>query len=235
MHEIVERAFGEGRNLLEPEALALLGEYGLPVPRHEHVRTPQAALAAARRIGYPVVLKVVSRDIVHKSEVGGVRIGVAGDDALKGAWEEISRSVEAAGGRTAGTGSSLEGFLVCEQASAGVECIIGSVKDPQFGPAVMFGLGGIFVELIKDAAFRVLPITRQDANELIRETKSYKVLCGMRGQKRKDIEAAVDCLMNTAALVRDNPVIAEIDINPLVVFERGAMVLDARVLLQIEG
>ena len=105
MHEIVERAFGEGRNLLEPEALTLLDRYGLPVPRYEHVRTPQAALAAARRIGYPVVLKVVSKDIVHKSEAGGVRVGIAGDDALKSAWEEIShqsKTTGAAAGSSAG-------------------------------------------------------------------------------------------------------------------------------------
>jgi len=226
MHEIVECGIREQRNLLEPEALALLSEYGLPVPRHELVKTPGQAFAAAKRIGYPVVLKVVSGAIVHKSEIGGVRTGLGGEEALKSAWEEVSRAVDSAGER-----SSLEGFLLCEQAPPGPECIIGIVKDPQFGHAIMFGLGGIFVELIKDVAFRVLPITRADAAELVKETKSYKLLSGIRGQKAKDIEAVIDCLMKTAALVQDNPAIAEIDINPIVVFERGAMVLDARILL----
>jgi acyl-CoA synthetase (NDP forming) len=240
MHGIVERGVREGRNLLEPEALALLSEYGLPVPRHELAGTPQAALAAAGRIGYPVVLKVVSRDILHKSEIGGVKIGLENAEALKNAWEEVSAAVESAGRRTAGrrtagrhtAGYSPEGFLVCEQAPPGLECIIGVVKDPQFGHAIMFGLGGIFVELLKDVAFRVLPITRTDAAELVKETKSYKLLSGIRGQKARDIEAVIDCLMKTAAVVEENPAIAEIDINPIVVFERGAMVLDARIVLQ---
>lgn len=227
MHEIVERGFSEGRHLLEPEALALLSEYGLSVPRHELVATPEQALAAAERIGYPVVLKIVSREILHKSEIGGVKTGLEDGQALNRAWQEMSSAVES-------TGFTPEGFLVCEQAPPGLECIVGTVKDPQFGHAIMFGLGGIFVELIKDVAFRVLPITRADAEQLVKETKSYRLLGGIRGQKAKDIEAVIDCLMKTAAVVRDNPAIAEIDINPLTVFEKGAMVLDARILLQLE-
>jgi acyl-CoA synthetase (NDP forming) len=219
----------EERNLLEPEALALLREYGLPVPRHEFVKTPEQALAAAGRIGYPVVLKVVSPFIVHKSEIGGVRTGLDGAQALNRAWKEVSGAVESALSHSAG--SSPEGFLICEQAPTGLECIIGVVKDPQFGHAVMFGLGGIFVELIKDVVFRVLPITRTDAAELVRETRSFKLLEGIRGQKPRDIEAVIDCLMKTAAVVEENPEIGEIDINPFMVFERGAMVLDARILL----
>jgi acyl-CoA synthetase (NDP forming) len=226
MHEIVERGIGERRNLLEPEALALLSEYGLPVPRHELVSMPEQAFAAAERIGYPVVLKVVSGSIVHKSEIGGVRTGLDSEEALKNAWEEVIRAVDSVGAR-----SSLEGFLVCEQASPGLECIIGIVKDPQFGHAIMFGLGGIFVELIKDVAFRVLPVTREDDEELVKETKSYKLLSGIRGQAGRDIGAVIDCLMKTAAVAGDNPAIEEIDINPIVVFEKGAMILDARILL----
>ena len=226
MHEIVERSMSEQRNLLEPEALTLLSEYDLPVPKHELVKTPQEGLEAAKRIGYPVVLKVVSQGIVHKSEIGGVKTSLDSEEALRGAWEEVSRAVESAGKL-----SSLEGFLVCEQASPGLECIIGTVKDPQFGHAIMFGLGGIFVELIKDVSFRVLPITRQEAAELVKETKSYKLLSGIRGQSSRDIGAVIDCLMKTAAVVQDNPAIGEIDINPIVVFERGAMILDARILL----
>ena len=224
----------EERNLLEPEALALLRDYGLPVPRHAFVKTPEQALDAAERIGYPVVLKVVSPSIVHKSEIGGVRTGLDGGEALNRAWQEVSGAVESALGHSAepqSAGSSPEGFLICEQAPPGLECIIGVVKDPQFGHAVMCGLGGIFVELIKDVVFRVLPITRKDAAELVRETRSYKLLEGIRGQKPKDIEAVVDCLVKTAAVVEENPEIGEIDINPIAVFERGAMVLDARILL----
>lgn len=226
MHEIVERGIGEGRNLLETEALSLLSDYGLPVPRHELVATSEQAAAAAQRIGYPVVLKVVAGSIVHKSEAGGVRTGLDSEEALKNAWVQVSRAVDSAGAR-----SSLKGFLVCEQASPGLECIIGIVKDPQFGHAIMFGLGGIFVELIKDVAFRVLPITEAEAGDLVKETKSYKLLSGIRGQAGLDMGAVIDCLMKTAALVGDNPEIEEIDINPIVVFEKGAMILDARILL----
>jgi len=225
MHEIIKRGISEQRNLLEPEALALFSEYGLPVPVHEVATTQQQALKAARSIGYPVVLKVVSQVIVHKSEIGGVRTQLDSERAVKNAWGEITRSVDSIGER-----SSLEGVLVCAQAPPGLECVLGIVKDPQFGHAIMFGLGGIFVELIKDVAFRVLPITPQDASELVRETKSYQLLRGIRGQKPKDTAAVVDCLMKTAALVEDNPAIKEIDINPIVVFEKGAMILDARVM-----
>ena len=225
MHEIIDRGISEQRNLLEPEALALFSEYGLPVPVYEVANTRQQALKAAESIGYPVVLKVVSQAIVHKSEIGGVRTQLDCETAVKNAWEEITRSVDSIGER-----SSLEGVLVCAQAPPGLECVIGIMKDPQFGHAIMFGLGGIFVELIKDAAFRVLPITPQDAGELVRETKSYQLLRGIRGQKPKDTGAVVDCLMKTAALVEDNPAIREIDINPIAVFEKGAMILDARVM-----
>ena len=213
MHEIIDRGISEQRNLLEPEALALFSEYGLPVPVYEVANTQAQALKAAERIGYPVVLKVVSQAIVHKSEIGGVRIQLDCESAVKNAWEEITRSVDSIGER-----SSLEGVLVCAQAPPGLECVIGIVKDPQFGHAIMFGLGGIFVELIKDVAFRVLPITAQDAGELVRETKSYLLLKGIRGQKPKDTGAVIDCLMKTAALIEDNPAIKEIDINPIVVF-----------------
>jgi len=226
MHEIIERGIGEQRNLLEPEALALFSKYGLPVPVYEVAGTQQQALKAAESIGYPVVLKVVSQAIVHKSEIGGVKTGLDCETAVKEAWEEITRSVDSIGER-----SSMEGVLVCAQAPPGLECIIGIVKDPQFGHAIMFGLGGIFVELIKDAAFRVLPITRQDAGELVCETKSHQLLRGIRGQKPKDIAVVIDCLMKIAALVEENPAIREIDINPIVVFEKGAMILDARVML----
>ncbi|MBN1837017.1 MAG: acetate--CoA ligase family protein [Spirochaetales bacterium] len=226
MHEIIERAVTERRNLLEPEALALLAAYGLPVPRHELARTSPEAVAAAERIGYPVVLKVVSREVVHKSEIGGVKTGLHGAEDVHRAWGEVSQALAACGAEP-----SPEGFLLCEQAPPSLECIIGVVKDPQFGHALMFGLGGIFVELIKDVAFRVLPVTREDAAALIAETKSYKLLSGIRGQAPKDIEAVIDCLVKTAALVEDNPAITEIDINPIAVFEKGAMVLDARVLV----
>ncbi|KKM09107.1 acetyl-CoA synthetase [Clostridiales bacterium PH28_bin88] len=226
MHGIITKALAEKRNLLEPEALQLLAEYGLPVPQFELARTKEEAVAAAEKIGYPVVLKIVSPDILHKSDVEGVKVGLATAGAVSGAFEEIinSASLKAKGAR-------VEGVLVVANAPKGTECIVGMTKDPQFGPALMFGLGGIFVELLKDVAFRVLPLTREDAEEMIKETKGYQLLKGMRGQNPKDIPALKEFLLKMAALIEQNPEIQEIDVNPLLVFEQGLQVLDARVIL----
>ncbi|MBN2322244.1 MAG: acetate--CoA ligase family protein [Spirochaetes bacterium] len=226
MHETIALAKKAGKNLLEPEALRLFSDYSLPVPPYELAETKKEAVEAAERFGYPVVLKVVSEQVLHKSDIGGVKLALGSKAEVERAYDEITESVE-----KKVDGAVISGLLVRPHLKKGIECIIGMTLDPQFGPAVMFGLGGIFVELLKDVSFRVLPMRRPDAERMISETKGYELLKGMRGERPKDIPALIDCLLRTAEMVEENPDIREIDINPLAVYEKGAAVLDARVML----
>jgi acetyl-CoA synthetase (ADP-forming) len=226
MHRTIAAARREGRHLLEPEAAALFADHGLAVPPAELASSEADAVAAARRLGFPAVLKVVSRDILHKSDAGGVKVGLADEAAVAEAWRAMMASVAANA-----PGARVEGALVARAAPAGLECIVGMTRDPQFGPALMFGLGGVFVELLRDVSFRVLPITRSDAEEMVREIRGYPLLAGYRGGGARDVAAVVDFILKTADLVERNPEIREIDVNPLRVYEAGVLALDARVLL----
>jgi len=168
MNELIARAKAEKRVLLEPEAMQLLAEYELPVPTHSLVTSKEQAVVAAEKTGYPVVLKIVSKDILHKSDVGGVKIGLNSKEAVEKAYEEIMENV-----REKAKGAVIGGMLVVAHAPQGIECIVGMTKDPQFGPAFLFGLGGIFVELLNDVSFRVLPLTKEDAEEHHRQYKFF--------------------------------------------------------------
>lgn len=226
MHDLISKAKADNRNLLEPEALRLFADHGLPVPDYKLVKTQEEAIEAARQIGFPVVLKIVSPDILHKSDAGGVKVGLSTAGETAAAFEEIMSNIEKKAPE-----AKIEGILVVGNAPGGTECIVGMTKDPQFGPALMFGLGGIYVELMKDVSFRVLPLTREDAEEMIKETKAYRLLKGLRGEAPGDIQALIDFLLKTASLIEKNPQIEEIDVNPLLVCETGVMILDARVIL----
>lgn len=226
MHDLISKAKADKRNLLEPDALRLFADYGLPVPDYKLVKTQEEALEAARQIGFPVVLKIVSPDILHKSDAGGVKLGLSTAGETAAAFKEIMSNI----GKKASK-AKVEGILVAGNAPGGTECIVGMTKDPQFGPALMFGLGGVFVELMKDVSFRVLPLTREDAENMIKETKACRLLKGLRGEAPGDIQALIDFLLKTASLIEKNPQIKEIDVNPLLVCETGVMILDARVIL----
>jgi acyl-CoA synthetase (NDP forming) len=226
MHRTIAKARSEQRHLLEPEAEELFADHGLAVPAFRLAANEADAVAAARRFGFPVVLKVVSRDILHKSDAGGVKVGLADEGAVSAAYREMMASVA---GNVAG--ARIEGVLVAASAPAGLECIVGMTRDPQFGPALMFGVGGVFVELLKDVSFRVLPITRADAEEMVREIRLSPLLAGFRGSGPRDVAAVVDFLVKTAELVERNPEIREIDVNPLRVYEHGVLALDVRVIL----
>lgn len=227
MDERIQAARTQGRSLLEPEAWALLADYGLPMPRHKVVHSAGQAAAAAAEIGFPVVLKIVSRDVLHKSDAGGVRVNLTDEAGVRDAYDGILESVA-----THVPGARTEGVLVCEMLpGGGVECIVGMIQDESFGPAIMVGLGGVFVEVLQDVSFRVLPLAREDALEMIRELKGYALLKGVRGQKPKDVNALADILLGVARLVEKNPEIRELDINPCIVYERGAMPVDARIML----
>lgn len=226
MHRTIVRAQAEKRNLLETEAKELFGDHGLPVQPFTLAKSEAEAVEAARRLGFPAVLKVVSPDILHKTDAGGVKVRLADAAEVSAAYREMLASV----GRRA-PAARIEGVLVAPYAPEGLECIVGMTRDPQFGPALMFGLGGVYVELLKDVSFRVLPIDKSDAEEMVREIKGFPLLQGLRGSGLRDLAALVDFLVKTAKLVEANPEIREIDVNPLMVYEKGVLALDARVII----
>ena len=224
---IIKKALTEGRhNLLEPEAKSICLEYGIPTPSFKIATSAASASAFAGELGYPVVLKIVSPDIVHKTEVGGVMVGLSSSDAVESAYQRILGNV-----RSHRQDARIVGVLVQKMAPEGTEVIVGSVNDPQFGPTILFGLGGVFVEILKDVSFRIAPLEERDAREMIREIKGYSVLGGYRGLPPADQEAIVNILLSASRLVTENPQIGQMDLNPTMVYERGALVADARMLL----
>jgi len=230
--EEVSRIFDEvhrqGRNfLLEPEAKAICIEYGIPVTAFRLAKTEEEALKFADDIGYPVVLKIVSPDILHKSDVGGVIINLKNHEEVKDAHRKILSNV-----KKHKADAEIVGILVQEMAPKSTEVIIGATKDSQFGPALMFGLGGVFVEILEDVTFRIAPITEQDAREMITEVKAYPLLKGYRGQPPADIDTIISILLNTSNLVMDHQEIKELDLNPIMVYEKGAKTVDARIILE---
>jgi len=226
--KIFQEALKEGRKyMLEPEAKTICLEYGIPVTTFRVATTVEDAVKFAEEIGYPTVLKVVSPDVIHKFDVGGVVLDVENPEEVQDAYKKILENV-----KKNKPDAKIQGILVQEMAPSSTEVIVGSTKDPQFGPALMFGLGGIFVEVLKDVTFRIAPITEQDAREMITEVKAYPVLKGYRGQPPADINAIVKILLNTSKLVMDHQEIKELDLNPIIVYEKGAKTVDARIILE---
>jgi len=226
--QILQKARKEGRSyLLEPEAKTICIEYGIPVTKFKVAKNDKEAVQFAEEIGYPVVLKIVSPDIIHKFDVGGVVLNLKSPEEVQDAVKRILENV-----KKHKPNASIVGVVVQEMAPPSTEVIVGATKDPQFGPALMFGLGGIFVEVLKDVTFRVAPITELDAREMIAEVKAYPILKGYRGQPPADIDAIVQILLNTSRLVMDYPEIKELDLNPIMVYEKGAKTVDARIILE---
>lgn len=220
MHPLIEQGLQENRNLTEPEAKTLLRQYGLVVPEFHVCTSHTEAAKAAEQVGYPVVMKVVSPDILHKTDIGGVKIGLSTQEDVYTAFEEIKKVIK-----------TFSGVIVYHMQKKGTEIIIGAVYDEQFEHAIMFGLGGIFVEVLKDVSFRLIPITEYDAREMITEIKGYPVLTGVRSEPPKDIDAVVDALLKVSFLVEENPAIRELDLNPIFVYEKGYTTIDARIIL----
>jgi acetyl-CoA synthetase (ADP-forming) len=218
----------EGRKfLLEPEAKTVCIEYGIPVTKFEVAKNEAEAVKFAEAIGFPVVLKVVSPDIIHKSDVGGVIVGLKSAREVRDAYKRILENV-----KKHRADAKIVGILVQEMAPASTEVIVGAIKDPQFGPALMFGLGGIFVEVLKDVTFRVAPINEDEAREMITEVRAYPLLKGYRNLPPADIEAIIKILLNTSRLVMEHEEIKEVDLNPIMVYEKGAKTVDARIILE---
>ena len=226
--EIIAEVQKQGRKfLLEPEAKTICMEYSIPVTKFTVAKSPKEAVEAAENIGYPVVLKIVSPDVVHKSDVGGVVLNLRSSEEVEKAYQQIIGNV-----KKHKPNAQITGILVQEMAPSSTEIIVGVIKDPQFGHAIMFGLGGIFVELLKDVAFRLLPLTKEEAEEMITEIKAYPVLKGYRKRPPADIPAIIEILLNTSRLVTEHPEIQELDLNPIMVYTKGAKTVDARIILE---
>ncbi len=210
----------------QERALALLEAYGLAGARREKAENAEAAVAAAERIGYPVVLKISSPDIIHKSDVGGIRLNIPNADALKKACEEMLASA----GKQCPM-ARLEGFLVQEHLNGGTELLLGCKRDSQFGPVIAFGSGGVFTEIYADIALRIPPLDRDEILAMIDETKVSRILKGYRNVPAADISGLVKAIQSFSALVTDFPTIHEVDINPLLAQPERLVVLDARIRL----
>ncbi|NQU03737.1 MAG: acetate--CoA ligase family protein [Syntrophaceae bacterium] len=215
----------EPKLLTEPEAVKELAGYGISYPEHGLARSAEEAVHIADALGYPVVLKIVSPQISHKTDVGGVFVGLDSDRAVKSAYKAIINKIKAAVPE-----SSIEGVLVCRQAKEGQEVIVGAVIDPVFGPTVMFGLGGVFAEVLKDVTFRVAPFCHSEARAMIREIRGFSLLSGVRGASACDLDALTDLLVATSRLMVDKPRIKELDFNPVRLYPDGLSVLDVRVM-----
>jgi len=219
---------GKTADVSEYHAKRILAEYGIPVTREELATTKDQALAIAKRIGYPVAIKVQSPDISHKTEARAVRLGIASDGELASAYDEILGNA-----RAYNKSAGIEGVLVQEMLKDGLEAILGVTNDPLFGPAVMFGLGGIFAEVLKDVSFRLAPVTPSVAREMVEEIAGYPVLAGARGRPHADVEALVDAIVRLSALAVDlKDHVGELDINPLFVFPAGRGVKAADALIR---
>ncbi|MDV3104525.1 acetate--CoA ligase family protein [Thermococcus waiotapuensis] len=230
--KVIESVLAQGRTaMVEYEAKQVLKAYGLPVPNEKLARTLDEALKYAEEIGYPVAMKLMSPQILHKSDAKVVLLNIKTPEELKEKWEVIHENAH-----KYRPDAEILGVLIAPMLRPGREIIIGVTEDPQFGHALMFGLGGIFVEVLKDVTFRVIPITERDARKMITEIKGYPILAGARGEKPADIEAIVDMLLRVSELVDElRDYIKEMDLNPVFVYSEGegAVVVDARIILKV--
>jgi acetyl coenzyme A synthetase (ADP forming)-like protein len=225
-YAVIAGALGRGGGWLRAEELEeLLGCYGLPVARSARAATPEEAGAAAARLGAPVALKALDPDIVHKTDVGAVRLELNGQEKVTAAATEMARRIREAG-------LTLEGFLVQEMVTGGVEMLVGVAQDPLFGPVVACSAGGTAAELLRDVSVRIAPITDLDASEMVRSLKTFPLLDGYRGAPKADVAALEEVILRVSAMVDAHPSIAEMDCNPVMVLPQGAVIVDARVRVQ---
>ncbi|HEU4452930.1 MAG TPA: acetate--CoA ligase family protein, partial [Longimicrobium sp.] len=228
---IIGAARDEGREkLTETEVMRALEAYGIPVAPHRVARTVEEALEAAEAVGFPVVLKILSPRIVHKSDVGGVVVGIESAEELRAAWTRVTEDAP----RRAGIGpDEVEGVLVQKMVGGGKETIIGMTSDPQFGPVLMFGLGGIYVEALGDVVFRVQPVTDVDAREMVGAIRGARLLQGVRGEPASDLEAVREIIQRISQLVGDHDAIREMDVNPWLAFPQGGVAVDGRISIRL--
>jgi acetyl-CoA synthetase (ADP-forming) len=227
---IVQLKKGGRLILTEFESKKFLKQVGIPVIETRLARTLKEAVLLSQKMGFPVALKIASPEIVHKSDSGGVRLSLNNASEVRAAYREIMDGVQAKN-----PSASIQGVSVQKMAKPGTEVIVGTSKDPQFGPVIMFGLGGIFVEVLKDVSFRIIPLGRKDALEMIEEIKGYPLLQGYRGKESVDIPALTEIILKISRVVEENPEIKELEINPIIAYKKGALAVDARIILESEG
>ncbi|TFG97800.1 acetyl-CoA synthetase [Candidatus Thorarchaeota archaeon] len=232
--KIFKTALEEGRTfVLEHEAKDIMKAYGIPIPAYDTAVSADEAVEKSKAIGYPVVLKILSKDVLHKSDAGGVKINLKSDDEVRKAFTEIMDNAKNYGKKKGIEVDLSRGVFISDFADMGTEIIIGVTKDPQFGHALMAGLGGIFVEVLKDVSFRLIPFTENDAREMLKELKAYKILEGIRGEPERDIDSLIGVMLAVSKMIAENPEITELDCNPTFVYEKGkgTLVVDARILI----
>ncbi len=225
---IFSRVRDEGRKaLLEPEAKSVCMAYGIPVTLFKVAKNEDQAVTFAEEIGFPVVLKIVSPQILHKTDVGGVELNLKTVEDVQLAYRNILSRIQKSTPK-----AEVTGILVQEMAPPSTEVIIGAIKDSQFGQSVMFGLGGIFAEVINDVVFRIAPINKAEARSMMTEVKAYPILAGYRNRPVLDTETLVNILIATSNLIIENEHVQELDLNPIMVYPKGAKVVDARIILE---
>jgi len=225
---IVDLAKREGRTLLtEIEAKELLKQAGISVVETKLASSEDDAVALSREFGFPVVLKIASPDVVHKTDAGGVKLNLKTSNQVAKAYEDIMKSI-----REKYPKAKIQGVSVQKMAKPGVEVIIGMSKDAQFGPVIMFGLGGVWVEILKDVSFRIVPLERRDAREMIQEIKGRPLLEGYRGQEPVDIANLEELILKVSSFIEQHPEIKELDLNPIFAYKDGAVAVDARIILE---
>ena len=227
--EILKAARVAERRTLGLESFGILKAYGISAVKTAFAKTEEEAFKAAEEIGYPLVMKVVSPQISHKSDVGGIRLSIQSGDEVKAVFREMMENIP-----EKRPDASLEGVQLQQMLSGGKEVIIGMIRDPTFGPMLMFGLGGVYVEILKDVQFAIAPVNEDEAGEMVTGIKTYPLLAGARGAKPSDIDALVDTILKVSRLVCDFPEIEEFEINPMMVLEegKGAFAVDMRLTLK---
>ncbi|MEK6919552.1 MAG: acetate--CoA ligase family protein, partial [Thermoproteota archaeon] len=225
--QIIARAKRAGEtNLSQHDAMRVLIAYGFPIARTEFAKTREEAVKSAKRIGFPVAMKVVSPDVVHKFDVGGVKLDLTSERDVLESFNEIMRNVKSQLPK-----ARLEGVVVQEHVRGGRETIVGMRRDPKFGPLLMFGLGGIYVEAYRDVSFRLAPVRELGAHNMISQIRGSKILEGFRGQPPSDAKALAGCIARTSQLALELEDVQELDVNPLVAFEKGCRAVDARIII----
>ena len=226
---IFEAARAKNRYILGLEYFDVLKTYGIPTVKTAFAKTAEEAVKAAKEIGCPLVMKVVSPQISHKSDVGGIKLSLQSTAEVRAAYKDMTESIS-----KKMPDASIEGVQLQKMLSDGREVIIGMVRDPTFGPMLMFGLGGVYVEILKDILFAIAPVNESEAREMITGIKTYPLLAGARGARPSDIDAIVDVVLRISRLVCDFSEIEEFEINPLMVFEegKGALAVDMRLALK---